>query len=123
MKLAISSLGNTLDSNVDGRFGRCLYFIFYDTETEEFKAIQNEATSAFGGAGVQAAQLINDRGAEVVLTGNVGPNAMSVLQAAKVRIFVGVSGTVREAIDKFIRGEYKLTEQPNVPPHSGFGRR
>jgi predicted Fe-Mo cluster-binding NifX family protein len=122
MKLAISSIGNTLDSNIDGRFGRCEYFIFYDTETEKFEAISNEATQASGGAGVQAAQLINNKGAEVVLTGNVGPNAMSVLSAAKIGIAVGVSGTVREAIDKFIKGEYELAKGPSVPPHSGLGR-
>jgi len=123
MKLAISSIGNNLDSNIDGRFARCEYFIFYDTETEKFEAILNEATQASGGAGVQAAQLINDKGAEVVLTGNVGPNAMSVLSAAKIGIAIGVSGTVREAIDKFIKGEYELAKGPSVPPHFGFGRR
>ncbi len=120
MKLAISSTGSDLESNVDPRFGRCQYFIIYDTETKKFEAITNDAAVASGGAGIQAARIIKNKNAEVVLTGNVGPNAMNALSAANIRVAVGVTGTVKDAIEKFLTGEYKLTSQANVAPHFGF---
>ncbi len=120
MKIAISSTGPDLKSDVDSRFGRCQYFIIFDTETKEFEAISNESISVSGGAGIQSAQLVKDKGAEVLLTGNVGPNAMSTLSAAKIGVAVGVSGDVKNAIDKYLTGEYKLAEQSNVASHFGF---
>ena len=44
MKIAISSTGNTLDSKMDQRFGRCPYFLIVDSKTMSFKAKTNEAT-------------------------------------------------------------------------------
>lgn len=120
MKIAISSTGPSLESAVDNRFGRCQYFIIYDIETREYKSLSNEAISASGGAGIQVAQFIKKQGAEIVLTGNVGPNAMSTLSAAKIGVVVGVSGSIKEAIAKYLTGEYKLTEQANVSSHFGF---
>ncbi len=120
MKLGISSTGPDLESNVDARFGRCPYFIIYDTDTKKFEAVSNESAMASGGAGIQAAQFVKDKGAEVVLTGNVGPNAISGLNAAKISVAIGVTGTVKEAIEKFLAGEYELTSQANVGPHFGL---
>ena len=79
MKLCITSSGQNLDDTIDPRFGRCQYFIMVDSESMRFEAIQNPAISAGGGAGIQAAQLVANQGAEVVLTGNVGPNAFNTL--------------------------------------------
>jgi len=122
MKLAISSVGNNLDSEVDKRYARCSYFIIYDTDRKDFEAVKNEAINAPSGAGVQSTQLMRDKGVEVVLTGNMGPTAMSVLTSAKIKVAIGVKGSVRDAIEKFNKGEYELTDQSNVGPRSGFGR-
>lgn len=120
MKIAISATGPNLDATVDPRFGRCEYFIIYDTDTNNYESIKNQASADTGGAGVRAAQIIKDKGVEVVLTGNIGPNAVSVLSAANIGVSVGVTGTVKQAIEKFLTGEYPLTSQANVAPHFGF---
>jgi len=120
MKLAITSTGQDLESNVDERFGRCSYFIIYDTETDKFDAVSNESAMASGGAGIQAAQLVKDKGVEVVLTGNVGPNAMSGLNTAKIKVATGVTGTIKQAIEKYQNGEYKLISEANVESHFGL---
>lgn len=122
MKIGVSSTGENLDANVDQRFGRCKYFLIVDTESMEFEVLSNENAMASGGAGIQAAQTIAKTGAEVVVTGNVGPNAFQTLSAAGMKIFTGASGTIKESIEKYKKGELKETEAPNVDSHSGMSR-
>jgi predicted Fe-Mo cluster-binding NifX family protein len=81
------------------------------------------AAGASGGAGIQAAQTIADKGAKLLITGNVGPNAFGALSAAGIEIITGASGTVREAIEKVKRGEFKKTGAPTVGGHFGMGGR
>jgi predicted Fe-Mo cluster-binding NifX family protein len=119
MKICVTSEGNNLESNIDPRFGRCAYFIFIDTDTMVFEAVENSNTQAMGGAGVQSGQLVADKGASAVLTGNVGPNAFRTLQAAGIKIVNGASGTVREAVESFKKGGIKETDGPSV--NSKFG--
>ena len=122
MKIAITSTGNTLDSPVDPRFGRCRYFIIVDPETMAYEVVENGAIMAAGGAGPQAAQVVISCGAEVVITGNVGPNAATALRAAGIKILVGARGTVRESINMFKKGQLQETTSPTAPPHTGMGR-
>ena len=120
MKIAITSQGKDLNANVDPRFGRCQYFIIYDTETSNFETIENPNISAGGGAGIQTAQTISEKGVEAVLTGNVGPNAFRTLSAASIEIYAGVSGTVSEAVEQFKSGSLKPYESPSVESHFGM---
>jgi predicted Fe-Mo cluster-binding NifX family protein len=71
---------------------------------------------------VQTAALIADRGVEVVLTGNCGPNAHRTLAAAGVKVFTGASGTVEEALRRFQAGELVAASDATVPPHFGMGQ-
>ena len=120
MKIAVSSSGTDQNAQVDPRFGRCAYFLVIDTESGETEAVVNAAQSAGGGAGIQAAQTVADHGVETVLTGNVGPNAHRALQAAKITVITGVSGTVSDALKAFNDGQYKATESPTVRSHFGM---
>ncbi|MBA7527799.1 hypothetical protein ES705_19978 [subsurface metagenome] len=122
MKICITSQGNNLDSQVDPRFGRCQYFIIVDPVTMKFEAVENQNIGAMGGAGIQSAQLIASKGTEIVLTGNVGPNAFQTLQAAGVKVVTGVMGAIREVIEKFRKEEIAPVEGPNVPGHFGMGQ-
>jgi len=122
MKLCITSTGTSLDSNVDPRFGRCPYFIIYDIDSDTFESIENVSREAMGGAGIQAGQLIASKNAGAVITGNFGPNAFRVLQAAKIKMYSGVSGTVSEAIEKYKSGQLTETSAPDVQSHYGMGR-
>jgi predicted Fe-Mo cluster-binding NifX family protein len=118
-KICLTSDGDTLDSQVDPRFGRCKNFIIVDTDTMEFEIINNPNIDSTGGAGIQSGQLIAEKKVEAVLTGNVGPNAFQTLQAAGIDIVVGVSGKVKEVINKYKKGELKATGSPSV--NSKFG--
>ena len=120
MKLCVTSSGQSLEDTVDPRFGRCQYFIFVDSESLQFEAIKNPAASAGGGAGTKSAQLVANKGAEVVLTGNVGPNAFDSLEAAGLKIIVGLlDTTVRQAIEGFNTGNFGYATMPSVKAHDG----
>jgi predicted Fe-Mo cluster-binding NifX family protein len=120
VKIAITSQGDNLEASVDPRFGRCAYFIIVDPETEEFEAVLNSSADAMGGAGPRAAQTIADKSAEVVITGNVGPNAFQTLKAANIKIYKDASGTVRETLAKYKNGELEELSNSSVPGHFGL---
>jgi predicted Fe-Mo cluster-binding NifX family protein len=101
MKIVISSTGEDLNAQVDPRFGRCRYFLIVDTDTMNYKSISNESAMSSGGAGIQAAQNVAKTGAEVVLTGNMGPNAFQTLSAAEIKVFTGLNGTIKDVIEKY----------------------
>ncbi len=121
MTICITSEGLDLEAAVDPRFGRCKNFIFIDPDTMSFEAVSNENAQSGGGAGIQTGQTVSAKGATVVLTGNVGPNAFQTLNAAGIKIFTGVSGTVREAVQKYKNGEFKETDNASVNSHFGMG--
>ena len=123
MKIGISATNNTLDADVDPRFGRCPYFLIIETDTMNVETLINEGTQASGGAGIQAAQQIANNGVEAVLTGNVGPNAFQTLSAAGIKVYTGLMGSVRDAVQQWKNGELQQTEAPSVGSHGGMDRR
>ena len=122
MKIAVTSTAETLDSQVDQRFGRAAYFIVTDTETMDFNVVGNESVAAGGGAGIGAAKSLIDSGAEALLTVNCGPNAARVLKAAGVKLYTGVTGTIAEAVEFFKSGKLAPAAGPNVQPHFGMDK-
>lgn len=121
MKIAISSTGPGLADPLDPRLGRCEYLLIVDADTMEFEAIQNENKTRGGGAGIQTARTIAERGATVVLTGNCGPNAHETLTAAGVQVITGMTGSVQDALDCYNRGGVTASDGPNVQSHAGMG--
>ena len=120
MKIAITSLGETLDSPVDQRFGRARYFVLYDTETEEWSAHDNKQNlNAAQGAGIQAGQKVVEIGAEAIITGHCGPKAFATLRAGSIDVYPGASGTVKEAISAFSEGKLQKTDDADVDGHFG----
>ena len=117
MKIAVSTIGTDLDATVDPRFGRCQYFIIVDSDTLEFDAIKNPNIGLMSRAGIQSGQMMADRGVQVMLTGNVGPNAFQTLSAAGVQVIAGVNGTVIEAIHKLNSDQLRPLSRATVPEY------
>lgn len=115
MKIAVTSTGTDLESEVDPRFGRAPYFLIVDSETFDFEALDNkENVNALKGAGIQAAGMVSNKGAEVLLTGFCGPNAFKVLKAAKIGVANNASGTVRDAVEAYLEGKLPLADGADV---------
>ena len=121
MKIVVSAYGAGLDGVASPVFGRCPAYVFVDTETMDFEAVDNPAMNAAGGAGIQAAQFVVDRGAQAVISGRVGPNALDVLQAADVPVYPFGSGTVWQAVEALKTGQLPSTETATAEAHAGMG--
>ena len=122
MLIAVSASGPSLDADVDPRFGRCQHFIVVDPDTLDFEAVENTSQGATGGAGIASAQVVAGKGVKAVLTGNCGPNAYQTLAAAGIEVIVGVSGTVRNAIERYKSGSFEAASGPSVQGHHGMSR-
>lgn len=118
MKIAVSTEGITLDANVDPRFGRAKGFIIFDLDSSEYKYIDNNQNmQAMQGAGIQSAKTIIDSGAQVLITGNVGPKAFSALDSAGIDIRIGSSGLIKNAIEDYKNGVLIKAEGANRDGH------
>jgi predicted Fe-Mo cluster-binding NifX family protein len=118
MKIAVTAQEKELSSEIDLRFGRAIWLIVVDTETGDCEAHDNIVNlNAIQGAGIQTGQNIANLGADVLITGNIGPNAFKTLNAANVKIFLAEKQTVQEAIDSFKVGKLTEVNQANVEGH------
>ena len=121
MKICVTATAGDLNAQVDPRFGRCQYFVFVDSDTMAFEAMANEAIAAPGGAGIQAAQTVVNKGVDVLVSGSIGPNAFQVLSAAGVKIATGAYGTVQEAVEMYKAGRLSEAGISTVATHAGMG--
>ncbi len=115
MRIAISSKGKELSSEIDQRFGRTRYLIVYDTSDDNWQAIDNSAAEMAHGAGVQAAQTVVNQKVDVVVSSNFGPKAFLILQAAKIKVAQLAQGTVSEAIDLARNNQLTFIDGASVP--------
>ncbi len=118
MKIAITAQGNSIDSEVDPRFGRAKSFIIFDTETRESYSVDNNQNlQAMQGAGIQSAKTVIDNGVKALITGNVGPKAFTALNSAGIDIYIGAKGSVEKAIEDYINGDLEKAGNANVEGH------
>jgi predicted Fe-Mo cluster-binding NifX family protein len=118
MKVGIPATDQTIEAEIDPRFGRCPYFVIVDTETMDVRAISNSGGKAGEGAGIQAAQALANEGVEAVIGPNFGPNAFMTLKYAEIKIFSG-KGIISQVIEQFKKGELPEMQDSNVPKKAG----
>lgn len=118
MKIAVSSKGKDLTSEIDERFGRAAFFIIIDSETLDFKAIENtQNLNLPGGAGIQSSKAVVGTGAEILITCNCGPKAFAALSSAGIKISLGCTGRILDAVQKFNNGLLSFATEANVKGH------
>ncbi|RUM47677.1 MAG: dinitrogenase iron-molybdenum cofactor biosynthesis protein [Desulfocapsa sp.] len=124
MKIAISAVEGSLDSQVDPRFGRAAWFLLIETETGElYETVDNSiGKEAAHGAGISAAALVADKGVQAVLTGRVGPKAVPVLEKANVQIINNIRGSIRDVVADF-SGAAQPESSPETVQTDDTGRK
>lgn len=106
MKIAITTTGDNLDSEIDPRFGRAQFILLVGRYGSVIEVIDNaENRAAMGGAGIQAVRILADKKVDVLITGGCGPNAREALKGTGIDFVEAHSGTAREVLDRFNRGE------------------
>lgn len=123
MKIVVSAEDRDLDARISPHFGRAPVFVFVDPETLDFETMANPAISTPKGAGMQAAQLVANRGAKAVLTGIIGPNAYATLEAAGIPVFSVSAGAVRSAVQAYQAAHLTPITGPTAKPYGGLGAR
>jgi predicted Fe-Mo cluster-binding NifX family protein len=117
MRIVVATNGGGLEDNISPVFGRCPAFAIIDAEGNEIKNVEvapNPSAGAVHGAGVQAAQFVLSRGANVAISGNFGPNVSSILQQAGVKMII-TQGNVGEVVRRYLQGE-NVAMAPQTPP-------
>jgi len=118
MKIAISTTSGGLEDKISEVFGRAESFTIVEVEDGEIKnveVVKNEFAEKEGGVGASVSQFLVDKGVEVVLTENIGPNALTVLNSAGVKVYRAGGLNVKEAIEKFLKGELEQITSPTEP--------
>ena len=105
MKICVSAMGGSMEAKVSERFGRAPYFVIVESGDMSFVPVLNAAVSMQGGAGPEAVHQAAEHGAKVVLTGDLGGNARTAIEAAGIKGVTGVSGekTVRQAVEEYLK--------------------
>jgi predicted Fe-Mo cluster-binding NifX family protein len=88
MKVAITSTGGSLESKLDQRFGRCSYFIIYDTETQGIEFLPNPNKEVQEGAGPASVQLVASRNVQKIISGEFGIKIKPLLDSLKIQMIV-----------------------------------
>ncbi|GAQ94263.1 predicted Fe-Mo cluster-binding protein, NifX family [Thermodesulfovibrio aggregans] len=103
MKICVTSQDKDLNSEIDPRFGRCKYFIFLDTDTMQYEAVENPWRDAQQGAGTQAGQFVASKGVKALITGKIGPGAERIIKAAGIKVFEA-HGKIKDTVNKLQEG-------------------
>ena len=99
---------------VDPRFGRAGGFVLVDLETMATTYIDNGSAQILAqGAGIRAVENLIKAGAQILLTGQVGPKAFAALKATGVGVVQGLEAlTVGAALDQFKAGRLAFSDTP-----------
>jgi len=107
MKVVVTSTGLKLDDHVGIRPDKCSYWLVVDPETMECEAISNPLMSIGGpAAGKLLAQLLQEHMVKFILAGGCGCNQLKELGENGMRVLLGMTGSVRETVEKFNRGQF-----------------
>ncbi|MFH2143547.1 MAG: NifB/NifX family molybdenum-iron cluster-binding protein [Bacteroidota bacterium] len=88
MKVAITSTGNSLESKLDQRFGRCAFFVIFNTDTKGMEYIPNPNKEVQEGAGPASVQLLTSRNVEKIISGEFGMKIKTLLDSLKIQMIM-----------------------------------
>lgn len=105
MKIAITSTGNFPGANMDLRFGRCSYFVIFDTEKQSTEYIPNTNKENIEGAGKDSIKFLANKDVKKVISGEYGIKVKSIADSLKIQLIImpDQSKTVQDIIDYFIK--------------------
>lgn len=113
-----------VDDQVSPVFGRARTFTVVEVEDGKIlgaSVVDNPFQGAPGGAGIRAAQFVAEKHPRAVFAGNFGPNVAEALAQAGIAMVPVTGLTVREAVEKYVRGELTPMAGPTLGAGYGLG--
>ena len=108
MKIALATDDNMgLDAVLSHHFGRCPYYVVVnvdDKEVKDVEAVKNPFYESHGQTG-EVPSFIQSLGADVIISGGMGPKAIGFFQQLGIQAFTGASGIVRDVVRDYISGK------------------
>jgi len=88
MKVAITSVGNSPDAKLDSHFGRCSYFVIYNTETGDTEYIPNMHKESIEGCGPASVQFVASKGVKKIVSGEFGAKVKAISDSLQIQLIV-----------------------------------
>ncbi len=101
MKIAVSSEGDNENSQVSMVSGRAPYYLIFEGD-KLVEVIKNPFAMGGGGAGFGVAQMLANKGVEVVVSGKFGPNMSSSLQSKGIKVIEMSDISAKEAVRRVL---------------------
>ena len=123
MKIAVSAVSEDLEQEVNPVFGRCSGFLIIEIEGKEIKEhkfIENQAIKNPMGAGIAAAQTVASQKVQAVISGNIGPNALMVLNQSGIKVYQAFELNVKQAIEQLAKGKLQEISVASASNHFGM---
>ncbi len=112
MKIALP----TRDGNIDDHFGHCDHYTIMTVDDDK-NIVSKEPMDSPVGCGCKSdiAPKLASMGVKVMLAGNMGEGAVNILQANKIKVVRGCSGSVDEVANNWLAG--KIQDQLIICDH------
>ena len=103
MKICIPTMGEKgLDELVGEHFGRVPTYTIVNLDTNEVKVIPN-TSEHMGGLGYPP-EIMAKEGVHVLVCRGLGRRAISMFDESGIEVYIGASGTVKDAISAYESG-------------------
>lgn len=103
MKIAVP----TREDRVDDHFGHCAYYTIFDIIDGQVTGKSRLASPEGCGCKSGIAPVLRQMGVSVMLAGNMGQGAKNVLEAQRIEVIRGCSGSVEELVAAYLAGEVR----------------
>jgi predicted Fe-Mo cluster-binding NifX family protein len=109
-RAAFAADGRAADSMMSTSLANAAFFIIAEGSPDQTTVIENTAKGTGSTAGIKAAELLVKEKVSIVVTGNIGPKASSILENAHILVHAGCSGPVSKAMTRCLAGKLKETK-------------
>ncbi len=100
-RICFTAQGESIEDEIDPRFGRAAFYLIYDPKTKTMESLENPNKNLMQGVGPKSVQFLSENNVDVLFTGQIGPNAQRVLQASKIKVISGASGKIKNLLEKY----------------------
>jgi len=103
MKIALPTKGR----EVDGHFGQCQSFTVFTVDDDQKTIVAEETITPPSGCGCRSSIVpqLAGMGVSIMLAGNMGGGAVTMLDSNGIRVVRGCTGDVRQVTEAWLAGQ------------------